>query len=182
MTDIVVALASFVFELVTLLVIGLVRLWRGPSSRGPSFRYLLSQLSGPPRPVEVLKGKALVLSGDMILIDGQSIRLAGIVAPDMEHPQGGRARSVLIWLCKGHIVQAKITGAAPMGEPLLAVCTLPDGRDLAEELVKQGLALANKTEPGGRYRAFETDEARKHLQRHEAEEGGELPPGMLSPK
>ena len=60
--------------------------------------------------------------------------------------------------------------------------TSPDGRDLAEELVKLGLALDWEKHSGGRYRGFETADARKKLWRCAAKHKGELPQHMLSQK
>ena len=43
-------------------------------------------------------------------------------------------------LCKGHRIRAELTDEDAYGRTV-AKCFLPDGRDLSEELVKQGLAL-----------------------------------------
>jgi endonuclease YncB( thermonuclease family) len=43
-------------------------------------------------PAHTLRGPAFVVDGDTITIKGQSIRLAGIDAPELDHPYGQKAR------------------------------------------------------------------------------------------
>ena len=138
-------------------------------------------ISIPPLP-RILSGTAYVVDGDTITIAGQSIRLAGIDAPELDHPYGKQAKWAMVRLCKGQVVRAEVIDGATSYERLVAVCTLPDGRDLAEELVKLGLALDWEKHSGGRYRAFETADARKKLWRCAAKHKGKLPQHMLSQK
>jgi micrococcal nuclease len=82
----------------------------------------------------------------------------------------------VIRLCKGHDIRAEIIEGATTYERLVATCYLPDGRDLAAELVKQGLALDWAKHSGGIYRALETPDARQKLWRCAAKHAGRLPP------
>lgn len=104
-----------------------------------------------------------------------SIRLAGIDAPELDHPWGQKAKLALIDLCRGQIVKARVTGELSHNR-LVAVCSLPDGRDLAAELVKLGLAIDWPKHSGGRYRALETSDARQRLWRCDARQKGRMPP------
>lgn len=130
-----------------------------------------------PSPPRILRGPAFVVDGDTIKIQGQSIRLAGIDAPELDHPYGNQAKWALIRLCKGHDIRAEIIDGETTYERLVATCYLPDGRDLAAELVRQGLALDWGKHSGGKYRALETPEARKRLWRSAAKHAGKVNPG-----
>lgn len=68
----------------------------------------------------------------------------------------------MIELCRGQVVTARLSGEVSH-DRLVAVCSLPDGRDLAAELVRQDLALDWKVFSGGRYRALEPQDARRRL-------------------
>ena len=47
--------------------------------------------SSPPAPT-VLRGRCWVVDGDTIVIDNTHIRLAGIDAPELDHPYGKQAK------------------------------------------------------------------------------------------
>ena len=55
-----------------------------------------------------LKGKCYVIDGDTIVISGTKIRIAGIDAPELEHPWGKKSKFTLVSLCKGKVVTAVI--------------------------------------------------------------------------
>jgi micrococcal nuclease len=156
--------------------------WRFRKAFRPTRRYASAPRTTDRKPVssyvtslpKILKGPAQVVDGDTIIIKGQSIRLAGIDAPELDHPYGNNARWAMIRLCKGHEVRAEVIPGATTYERLVAVCYLPDGRDLAAELVKQGLALDWGKHSGGKYRAHETPDARQKLWRCAAKHQGRL--------
>ena len=129
--------------------------------------------STPDAAIERFRGKAYVVDGDTIIIQGVSIRLAGIDAPELDHPYGQRARSAMIRLCAGQPVTAQLVGHVSY-ERAVAICTLPDGRDLAAELVKEGLALDWPKFSGGRYRQFEPPGVRRKLWRADAKQKGRI--------
>ena len=119
-------------------------------------------------PVEVLTipcettlvGPCYVVDGDTIRIGKTSLRLAGIDAPELEHPWGNKAKWALVSLCKGQIITAKIEPEMSY-DRLVATCFLPDGRDLSAEMVSQGMALDWPKFSGGEYKHLEPDGVRK---------------------
>jgi micrococcal nuclease len=115
------------------------------------------------------------VDGDSIVIDNRMIRLAGIDAPELDHPYGQNAKWTLIRLCKGHVVEARVEGGDHY-DRTVATCFLPDGRDLSAEMVKSGMALDWPKFSGGRYRTFEPAGIRKKLWRADARQNGRLPP------
>jgi micrococcal nuclease len=124
---------------------------------------------------QILRGHAWVIDGDTIVIDRVHTRLAGIDAPELDHPYGQTARRALMALCRGQVVTAVTDGSLTHDRPV-AHCTLEDGRDLSAEMVRAGLALDWRTFSGGRYRHLEPDGIRKKLWRVEARHRGQMPP------
>lgn len=99
----------------------------------------------------IFRGHCWVIDGDTIVINKVNIRLAGIDAPELDHPYGQQAKRALMALCRGQVVTAVTDGSASY-ERTVATCTLEYGRDLAAEMVKSGLALDWGKHSGGRYR------------------------------
>jgi micrococcal nuclease len=132
-------------------------------------------VSPPKQQFYVISGKCWVIDGDTIDIDGNRIRLAGIDAPEMDHPYGNSAKRLLIKLCKGQIIRAVFENDSTYGRSV-ATCYLPDGRDLSAEMVKAGMAIDWRKFSGGKYRAMETPDARKKLWRCDARQKGRMPP------
>ena len=122
---------------------------------------------------QVLQGAVFVTDGDTITIKKTQIRLFGIDAPEIDHPYGKIAKSALIKLCKGHNVRAEITEKDDYGRTV-ALCTLPDGRDLSAEMVKLGLAIDWPKYSGGKYGNLETSDARKKLWLADARQKGRM--------
>ena len=131
------------------------------------------ETSTPLREPRVLIGAAWVTDGDTITICKTQIRLFGIDAPELDHPYGKRAKWALHALCKGQTIRAEITEIDHYGRTV-ARCTLPDGRDLSAEMVKQGLAIDWAKFSGGRYRRFETPDARRKLWLADARQKGHM--------
>ena len=127
-----------------------------------------------PQPVEtVLRGRCWVIDGDTIVINNIRIRLAGIDAPELDHPWGRQSKWALIQLCKGQTVTARFKPELSY-DRRVAECFLPDGRDLAAELVRSGLALDWPKFSGGKYRHLEPEDARRKLWRADARHRGLL--------
>lgn len=125
-------------------------------------------------PVErTLRGQCWVVDGDTIVIDGTHIRIAGIDAPELDHPWGAKSKWALVQMCKGQTVTAKLRPDLSY-DRVVAECFLPDGRDIAAELVKAGLALDWPKFSGGKYQHLETPDARKKLWRANARQQGKL--------
>jgi len=128
------------------------------------FRVVVVTPSDPP-PVETfLRGPCWVVDGDTIVIDKTHIRLAGIDAPELDHPFGRQSKWALVKLCKGQTITARIKPEMSY-DLVVAECFLPDGRDLAAEMVRCGLALDWPKFSGGKYGHLETPDARKKLWR-----------------
>lgn len=121
-----------------------------------------------------MTGACWVIDGDTIDIGGKRIRLAGIDAPEMDDPYGRTAKYALIQLCKGEKITAVFEGSSSY-ERNTATCYLPDGRDLAGELVKVGLAIDWPKYSGGKYSELEVVGVRKKLWRCDARQKGRMP-------
>lgn len=146
-----------------------------PPSHRPGWepRVIVPRRSQPPQPEQLLRGRAWVIDGDTIVIDNVKLRLAGIDAPEIDHPWGQRSKWALVELCKGQTVTARIKPEISY-DRMVAECFLPDGRDLAAELVRCGLALDWPKFSGGKYRNLEPADARRRLWRAEARQRGTL--------
>lgn len=157
--------------------------WSAAPKRAPVLKppdLASRRASEPPKPArtvtcDVLKGKCLVIDGDTIVISRTKIRIAGIDAPELDHPWGRKSKFALIEMCKGKVVTAEITGQASY-DRLVAKCYLPDGTDVAAELVKMGLALDWPKFSGGAYRNLEPYGIRKKLWRAAAKQKGRFKP------
>lgn len=155
---------------------------RRPSYRAP-FRAASSQVTTVRTTTEVqvitapavLQGTCWVIDGDTIIIDNIRLRLAGIDAPELDHPYGKQSKWALVQLCKGQTITARIRPEMSY-DRVVAECFLPDGRDLAAELVRVGLALDWPKFSGGKYRHLEPMDARKKLWRADARQKGRLVP------
>ena len=128
----------------------------------------------PPRS-DRLTGRAHVIDGDTIVISGRHIRLFGIDAPELDHPYGQKSKWALVALCKDQVIRAEFDAAQSYNREV-ATCYLPDGRDLSEEMVRLGMAIDWPEYSGGKYRDFETPDARKKLWRAAARQKGRMPP------
>ncbi|MCG7493573.1 thermonuclease family protein [Thalassobius sp. Cn5-15] len=89
----------------------------------------------------------------------------------MNNPYGKRAKWALVNLCKGQAIRAEVTAIDDHGRTV-AKCTLPDGRDLSTELVKQGLAIDWPKFSGGIYKDLEPEGLRKKLWLADARQKG----------
>lgn len=113
-----------------------------------------------------IAGKCCVIDGDTIQIGMVRLRLAGIDAPELDHPLGQKAKWELVRICKGEIITAEIERDIPY-DRLVATCYLSDGRDLSAEMVKRGLALDWPKVSGGKHAAYEPDGARKNTRKQQ---------------
>lgn len=127
--------------------------------------------------VKELRGPAWVIDGDTIDIGGTRIRLAGIDAPELDHPYGSKAKWTLVNLCKGQTVRAVFDDEVSH-DRVVAGCYLPDGRDLSAEMVKAGMAIDWPKFSRGKYSGLELPGIRKKLWRCDARQKGRMPPSM----
>lgn len=133
-----------------------------------------------PRPAEphppkhsTLTGKCYVVDGDTIRIGKVVLRLAGIDAPELDHPWGQKAKWALVQLCRGQEIRAELEPDISY-DRVVATCYLPDGRDLSAEMVKLGLALDWPKFSGGKYAHLEPDGARKKHWKAAARQRGHM--------
>ena len=130
----------------------------------------------PSQPHRVtVQGRCHVIDGDTIVIGDAHIRLAGIDAPELDHPYGNTAKWALIKLCKGQTIRAELD-ASMSYDRTVATCYLPDGRDLSAEMVKLGMAVDWAKFSGGKYRQYELPDVRRLLWRCDARQKGRMPP------
>lgn len=122
---------------------------------------------------EVLTGSAYVVDGDTISIKKTQVRLFGVDAPELNHPYGKKAKWALFSMCKGQTIRAELVAKDDHGRAV-AKCYLPDGKDLSAEMVKLGLAIDWPKFSGGKYRAFETSDARKKMWLADARQKGRM--------
>src|SRR4051794_1481739 len=108
---------------------------------------------------ERLAGRAHVLDGDTIVVDGIHVRLKGVAAPEVPHfghpgePGGEASKAFLVDLIEGHTVVCDLTQERTHGRRV-GWC-YRDGRDIAGELIGAGLARDCPRYSGGRYEAVE---------------------------
>lgn len=114
--------------------------------------------------VQVLRGQCWVVDGDTIIIEKTHIRLAGIDAPELDHPYGKQSKWALVELCRNQTITAHIKPEMSY-DRVVAQCFLPDGRDLGAEMVRMGLAIDWPKFSGGRYQHLEPEGVRKKLWR-----------------
>jgi len=118
-------------------------------------------------------GRAYVIDGDSIVINGIEIRLFGIDAPEMNHPYGRNAKWALVNMCKGRKIDARLMEKDHFNRTV-ARCFLPDGRDLSAEMVKCGMAIDWPKFSGGQYTQLEVAGIRKKLWLADARQKGRM--------
>lgn len=98
----------------------------------------------------VVEGRAAVIDGGTLRVNGQLVRLAGIEAPELDQRCGNRtatrcgtaAQSALRDLLRSRPVRCEASGTDDSGR-ILAVCS-QNGRDLAAELTAKGMVFAQE--------------------------------------
>jgi len=103
---------------------------------------------------DILAGQASVIDGDTIRIAGQKVRLQGLAAPEMDEPGGQAAKNAMIQIVKGQQVSCELDGTTTH-DRVVGICYAA-GRDVAEELVRRGLARDCPRFSRGRYKDLET--------------------------
>ena len=90
-----------------------------------------------------------VRDGDTIEVASMPIRLQGLAAPEWNESGGAEATATVRELVEGRVVRCELDGTRTR-DRCAGVCFL-DGRDIAAELVRQGLARDCPRFSGGRY-------------------------------
>ncbi len=123
----------------------------------------------------VIEGACWVVDGDTVVVAGVYIRLAGIDAPELDHPYGQSAKWALIRICRGQRIRVELLQESSH-DRCVGRCYLPDGRDLAAEMVRAGHAVDWPKYSGGRYTPLEVPGVRSRLWRCDARQKGRFPP------
>ena len=89
---------------------------------------------------------------------GQKVRLQGLAAPELSETGGHVATAALIQIVKGRQVSCELDGTVTH-DRVVGICYV-EGKDVAAELVKRGLARDCERFSGGRYKELETASAR----------------------
>lgn len=118
---------------------------------------------------KVVMGNCYVIDGNKVKVGDTIVRLMGVSAPEPHEPFGHEAKWTLHHMCMDEIVTAQITDKDAKGTPV-GICYLQDGRDLAAELVKKGLALDWPYFSKDKYAEFEPEGARKTLSQQDAKQ------------
>lgn len=118
-------------------------------------------------------GVAEVTDGDTLRIGGERVRLFGIDAPESKQ---SCERSGVTWLCgqeAGAMLRALVAGQSLACDEIdrdrygrsVAVCVLPDGRDVGAVMVSSGMALDYRQHSKGAYAMVEAEarEARRGM-------------------
>lgn len=103
-----------------------------------------------------------VRDGDTFLVKGVPIRLNGIDAPEMRTQAGKAARYAVERIIAGQPLTCTLTGDRSY-DRMVGTCYLPDGKDVGEELIRQGYALDCPRYSKGRYRHAEPTASRYKL-------------------
>lgn len=93
-----------------------------------------------------------VLDGDTFTLSGESrrIRVWGLDAPEWNHQSSSTATSTLRSLISGKYLRCAVLDLDRYGR-LVAQCLLPNGRDIAAEMIRSGTATEYCRYSGGYY-------------------------------
>ena len=127
---------------------------------GPAETSLADAIPGRARAIDRDggEGPVRVIDGDTLDIEGERIRLQGLAAPESHEALGAAATAFMKRLLARETVSCSRKGKDDYGRTV-AVCRLTDGRDVAESLVRAGLARDCPRYSGGRYARAERETA-----------------------
>ncbi len=95
----------------------------------------------PPGPAALTGTVSRVFDGDTFALQGESrrIRVWGLDAPEWNHRGGAAATAEMRALISGKTLQCRVRDVDRY-ERYVGQCFLPDGRDLAAEMIRAGVA------------------------------------------
>lgn len=128
---------------------------------------LLALAALPASAAERLVGRARAIDGDGVAVAGIAMRLQGVVAPEIAHPElgieeepgGPEAAAFLARLVNGRTLICELTGERTHGR-LVGVCHV-DGQDVGAAVIAAGLARDCPRFSRGRYAELETAAGRR---------------------
>ena len=116
-----------------------------------------------------LTGTARVVDGDTLVVAGTHIRLSGLDAEELAMTNGPKSAAVMREIVSpagaGLMVTCHPDGHRSYNR-VVASCFLPNGTDIARELVHRGWALDCFHYSHGRYRSDEPKGVRLHQARY----------------
>ena len=120
-------------------------------------------LLASPVTADNITGRAKVVDGDTLFVAQVKIRLNGIDAPEWDTRAGRVATNTLKEIVRGRIVRCIPNGDRSY-DRIIARCWVGE-TDIAAAVIASGAALDCARYSGGRYREYETREARRTLRR-----------------
>ena len=108
-----------------------------------------------------IKGRARVIDGDTLWLGNVKVRLNGIDAPERGQPRFRAATRALQGFVAGKTVVCRLNGEKSYDRHI-GTCYVGED-DLAASVIASGNALDCARYSGGRYRKFETDDARRYI-------------------
>ncbi|MEQ8319354.1 MAG: thermonuclease family protein [Rhodospirillales bacterium] len=128
----------------------------------PLLLALLILFSWPAAADATLEGPVThVRDGDTIEVSRIPIRFNGVSAPELDEHLGQASKAFMIDLVNKKRVHCELNGEKTY-DRFVGVCYLDD-QDIGAAVIKAGLALDCPRFSGGRYREFETVEARQRI-------------------
>jgi endonuclease YncB( thermonuclease family) len=113
-------------------------------------------IGAAPSSKQTVQGPAEVTDGDTVVVVGVTVRLKGVDAPERDQPGGPQATDAMRVIV-GEWLKCELTGEKTHGREI-GYCVNAAGEDIAEAIIKRGLALACPRY-SDRYFKFEQPEA-----------------------
>ena len=122
----------------------------------------VKQYDFDPRFFKPFEGKAHIIDGDTIVVQGQKVRLAGVNAPELDQAWGQKSKWEMVSICKGKVVRVVPNGETSY-DRIVATCYIDENTDIGAELISRGLARDIPAFTGGKYKKYETGAGRRRV-------------------
>lgn len=109
------------------------------------------------------KSEVYVRDADTIVLDGLPVRLNGVDAPELRTQAGQSGKRWMQNYVKGKNITCDLNGERSY-DRVIGIC-YADGQDIGASVIAAGHALDCARYSGGRYRNFETEQARAQNRR-----------------
>jgi micrococcal nuclease len=94
-------------------------------------------MAGP----RTINGRAEVVDGDTLVVDGWQVRLKGVDAPELGTSPGDLAYNVMQEIVADWALVCRLTGEKTWGREV-GYCSRQDGIDVNREIIARGAALS----------------------------------------